>query len=164
MTIFHVAGAERSLVVRYIPVLAWSFAILAAFGIGDILSRLFDGRMAAGPGTGLGLALLVGFTGFVLYVGGQFVVASFDRASDTVRIARYGLQGRALFERRLSEVVGLDIRVLRRAQHRVELRLASGERLPLTTYYVVSLTTGGLERLSQYLNLEASIIQERQRR
>lgn len=163
MTIFHVTGAERSLTVRYVPVLAWSFIVFAVYGIGDILTRLLDGRTPADPGTALGLALLIGLAIFVLYSGGQFVVASFDGMTDTVRIVRYGLQGRTLIERRLSEVIGLDVRVLRRAQHRVELRLSSGERLPLTPYYVVSFTTSGLERLGAFLNMEPTLIRERRR-
>jgi hypothetical protein len=161
MTIFSVAGGERNMTVRYIPVVVWGFAALAAYGVGDIVARMLDGRLAVSAGSLGALLLLIAFAGFVLYTGGQVVFAEFDRAADMVRVRRYGLGGRSLDERRLSELAGLEVRVLRRAQHRVELRFKSGERLPLTTYYVVTLNTRGLRRLSRMLGIEPTMAEAR---
>lgn len=157
MTIFSVAGGERAMTVRYIPVVVWGFGALAAYGVGDIVARMVDGRLPVSAGTLGALLLLIAFAGFVLYTGGQVVFAEFDRAADRVRVRRYGLSGRSVDERRLSELAGLEVRVLRRAQHRVELRFKSGERLPLTSYYVVTLNTRGLRRLSQMLGMEPTM-------
>lgn len=159
MTIFSVAGGERAVTVRYVPVVAWAFVGLAAYGAGRIVARLLAGLTPVGPGSLMALAVLLGFTLFVVYTGGQLVVASFDRAADRVLVRRYGLTGRQLEERRLSDVVGLDVRLLRRAQHRLELRLSSGERLPLTSYYIVTLNTRGLMRLAGALGLQPTVIE-----
>lgn len=158
MTIMSVGGGEGAVTLRYIPVLVWGFAALAAFGVSQIVARIVAGQVPDGPGPLIALAALIGFTLFVLSSGGQLVVASFDRATDTVRVRRYGLTGRRAEERRLSEVVGLDVRILRRAQHRIELRLRSGERLPLTSYYVVTFSTRGLSRLSDLLGLAPTVV------
>lgn len=157
MTIFSVAGGERAVTVRYIPIVAWSFGALAAYGLADIVARMLDGRLAVSAATVGALLLLVAFAGFVLYTGGQLVLADFDRAADLVRIRRYGLDGRSATERRLSDLAGLEVRVLRRAQHRLELRFKSGERLPLTTYYVVTLNSRGLRRLSAMLGIAPTL-------
>lgn len=159
MTIFSVVGGEGAVTVRYVPVVAWAFVCLAAYGVGQIIARMAAGLTPVSPGTLMALAVLLGFTLFIIYTGGQLVVASFDRAADLLRIRCYGLTGRRVEERRLTDVVGLDVRVLRRAQHRVELRLASGERLPLTSYYVVTLNSRGLARLSELLGVQPTIIQ-----
>jgi hypothetical protein len=158
MTIFSVAGGERALTVRYVPLVAWSFVALAAFGVIQILVRIASGLTPLNLGSLVALAVLLGFTGFVAYSGGELVLATFDRNADLVRVRSYGLTGLKLEERRLSEVTGLDIRILRRAQHRVELRFKSGERLPLTRYYVVTLNNRGLERLSSLLGVKPKLI------
>ena len=159
MTIFSVAGGERAVTVRYIPVVAWAFVGLSGYGVSQIIGRIAAGLTPLGPGALVALAVLVGFTLFILYAGGQLVLASFDRGADLVRVRRYGLTGRQVEERRLSDVVGLDVRVLRRAQHRIELRLSSGERLPLTSYYIVTFSNGGLARLAGVLGMQPNVIE-----
>lgn len=163
MTIVHLTGGERRLMVRYLPVLTWSFTALALFGIGDIVARMLDGRLPVAAGPITAIAILLAMIGFVLYTGGHLVVATFDREHDAVRIARYGLQGRKVDDRRLSDVVGLDVRLLRRAQHRLELRMRSGERVPLTPYYVVSFGMAGVPRLSGFLGFEPTLVQQGRR-
>lgn len=158
MTIFSVTGGERALTVRYLPVVAWAFGALAAYGIADICARLLDGRIAASAGSLGALLLLIGFAAFVLVSGGQFVRAEFDRARDSLRIRRFGLSGVSRTERRLSELVGIDIRLLRRAQHRIELRFRSGERLPLTSYYIVSWNNSGVRRLASLVGIEPTVV------
>lgn len=163
MTVVHLIGGERRLAVRYLPVLAWSFAILAGFGIGDIIARMLDGRLAVGAGPFTSIALLGAMTGFILFTGGHLVVATFDRERDAVQITRYGLAGRTVEVRRLSEVAGLDVRILSRAQHRLALRMRSGERLLLTPYYVVSFGMPGVARLSAFLGIEPTMVREERR-
>lgn len=158
MTIFSVAGHERAVTVRYVPILAWGFSALAAYGVADVVGRMLDGRIAVTLASVGALGLLLAFTLFILYTGGQIVFASFDRAADAVRVRRYGLSGFSTTERRLSELAAVEVRVLRRAQHRVELKFASGERLPLTTYYVVSFNTRGLRRLGELLGIEPTLV------
>lgn len=153
MTIFSVAGREPVLTVRYVPVLAWAFGALAAYGIASVIAGMAMGGVPVRPGSVLALLGLIGFTAFVLISSGQLVVARFDRAGDKVEIRRFGLAGMAREQRRLSEIVGLDLRLLRRAQHRIELRFRSGERLPLTNYYVISFNNRGLQRLSALLGI-----------
>ena len=157
MTIFSVRGGERALTVRYLPVAVWAFAALAAYGVGLLVVGMVAGRVPATAGALGATALLLAFTLFVALVGGELVVASFDQAADMVRISRYGLRGASRTERRLSDLAGLEVRVLRRAQHRIELRFRSGERLPLTPYYVVSFNGRGLRRLSALLGMEPTL-------
>jgi hypothetical protein len=157
MTIFSVAGAEPVTTVRYVPAVAWIFAALSAYGVGDIVARMLDGRLSVTAGTLGALALLVGFALFALYTGGEIVAASFDRRADRILVRRYGITGATSTERRLSDLAGLEIRVLRRSQHRVELRFASGERLPLTSYYVVTFNTRALRRLGERLGIEPTL-------
>lgn len=157
MTIFSVAGAERAVTVRYIPVVAWLFGVLAAYGVSDIVARMLDGRLPIAVGSVSSLLLLIAFTGFILYTGGQLVFAEFDHAADLVRVRRYGLDGGSLTERRLSDLAALEVRLLRRAQHRLELRFKSGERLPLTYYYVVTLNSRGVHRLAELLGVELAL-------
>jgi hypothetical protein len=158
VTIFSVTGGERAVQVRYIPVVTWAFGALAAYGVVDVCRRLIDGRLAPSVGSIGALLLLIGFALFVLYTGGQLVLASFDRADDSVRIRRYGLGGASRTERRLSELAGIDVRLLRRAQHRIELRFRSGERLPLTPYYIVSWNNGGVQRICALAGLQPTIV------
>lgn len=161
MTIFSVAGGERAVTVRYLPVAAWAFVALAAYVAAQIVAAMAAGQTPVDAGSLVALAALVAFTLFIVYAGGQLVVASFDRAADLVRVRRYGLTGRQVEERRLGDVVGLEVRVLRRAQHRIELRLSSGERLPLTSYYVVTFNNRGLDRLSGVLGVQPTVIEPR---
>lgn len=163
MTIFSVTGGERALTVRYLPVAVWAFAALAVAGVGALVAAMVAGRQPATAGALGATALLLAFTLFVAFVGGELVVATFDRAGDRVRIRRYGLRGASSTERRLSDLAGLEVRVLRRAQHRIELRFRSGERLPLTPYYVVSLNGRGLRRLSALLGMEPTLAEEPRR-
>ncbi|MFV9503813.1 MAG: hypothetical protein AB4911_04525 [Oscillochloridaceae bacterium umkhey_bin13] len=158
MTIFSVIGDQRFLTVRYLPVMTWLFVAIAAYGIADVVNRMLDGRLVAGTGPFLGLAGLAAMALYALAAGGQFVVASFDRGSDLVRVQRYGLDGISTTDRPLSDLSSLDVRVLRRAQHRIELRFRSGERLPLTRYYVVTFNRRGLGQLSEMLRLEPQIL------
>jgi hypothetical protein len=157
MTIFSVAGGEPALTVRYVPVLAWAFGALTAYGVGDVLRGMGASVVPVNAGSIMALLALVGFALFVLATGGQLVVARFDRPADSIVVRRYGLTGRLIEERRFSDVVGLELRVLRRAQHRLELRFRSGERLPLTSYYVVSFNNRGLARLSAMLGIAPTI-------
>ncbi len=160
MTISLLRGGESRLTLRYIPLLAWSFIGLTLYGAGAILAQVACGARALGGGTLGGLAMLVALALLAALSVGQLVVCRFDRAGDELRIARYGLRGRAVQTRPLSEVVGLDVRVLRRAQHRLELRLRSGERLPLTPYYVLAFGAGGIERLAALLGVEPAVVQQ----
>lgn len=164
MTIFSVKGGERAVTVRYIPIIAWLYAVLAAYGVVDVLGRMNNGRIAVNGGSIVALFLLIVFTGFVLAIGGQLVLASFDRANNRIEVRRYGLNGISRVERPFSELVGLDIRMLRRSQHRIELRFRSGERLPLTSYYVVSFNNSGLRRLSDVAGIEPTMIAPEQKR
>jgi hypothetical protein len=157
MTIFSVAGGEGAVTVRYVPVVAWGFGALAAYGVFDIVARMADGRLPVAAGTVGALLLLIGFAGFVLYTGGQLVLVSFDRAADRISVRSFGLHGRAVVERRLSDLAAVEVRVLRRAQHRLELRLRSGERLPLTSSYVVTLNGRGVRRLAGLLGVELAL-------
>lgn len=163
MTIFSVIGDHRLLIARYLPIMTWFFAALTAYGVADVLTRLNDGRLAAGFGPLLGLATLIALALYALAAGGQFVVASFDRAADRVRVRRYGIDGFSTIDRPLSDVASLEVRVLRRAQHRIELRFRSGERLPLTRYYVVTINRHGLEQISAMLRLEPQILRHDQK-
>jgi len=163
MTIFSVTGGERALTVRYLPLAVWAFLALAAYVIGALVVGMLTGSRPATAGALGATALLLGFTLFIALVGGELVIATFDRAADRVLIRRYGLRGFRRIERQLSELVGLEVRVLRRAQHRIELRFRSGERLPLTSYYVVSFNNRGLSRLSALLGLEPTLAPEPRR-
>ncbi len=163
MTIFSVAGGERAVTVRYVPVATWSFVALSAYVGAQIVAAMAAGLTPPGPGGPIALIALLAFTLFILYAGGQLVVARFDRAADLVRVRRYGLTGRQVEERRLSDVAALEVRVLRRAQHRIELRLKSGERLPLTSYYVVTFNNRGLDRLGSVLGMQPTVVEERRR-
>jgi hypothetical protein len=160
MTIFSVLGREPVLTVRYVPALAWAFGVLAAYGVGSVIAGMAGGRIPVQAGSLFALLGLIGFTAFVLVSGGQLVLARFDRAADMVQIRRYGLTGFVHEERRLSEIVGLELRLLRRAQHRIELRFRSGERLPLTSYYVISFNNRGLDRLSALLGIAPTRAEE----
>jgi hypothetical protein len=157
MFICTIAGDERNLRVRYLPVAAWGFALLTALAVADIARRIFNGRIVDLDGPLLAMAALSAFALFVLYSGGQLVSIAFDRAADRVQLNHYGLRSFAA-ERRLSDITSIEVRLLRRAQHRIELRFSSGERLPITPYYIISITNRGLKRMSASLNMEPKII------
>lgn len=158
MTISSVAGSERTLSIRYIPLLTWGFCAAAATGVGAVLVAMVEGRQPIDAGSVGALLLLLGFAVFIFASGGQYVVATFDRDKDALQIARYGIRGRSITSRILSDVVGLDVRVLRRSQHRLELRMRSGERLALTPYYVVAFSSRGIERLAALLGIEPNLV------
>ncbi|NTV63452.1 MAG: hypothetical protein HGA65_07935 [Oscillochloris sp.] len=160
MTINLVQGDTERLTLRYIPLLAWAFIGLILYGIGQVVLGHVGGLAGLGSSKLFGLAALLAIAIATMLAAGQLVVCHFDWGDDEVRIVRYGLHGRAAHSRRLSEVVGIDIRVLRRTQHRVELRLRSGERLPLTPYYVLALSTGGVARLGARLGVELTTVQQ----
>lgn len=163
MTINLLRGAGDRLTLRYIPLLSWIFVGLACYGIGTIVTDLLAGRQAPQGSILLGLSALVVMALFVAISGGQLVICRFDRRADRLQIMRYGLHGRATQTRPISEVVGLDVRVLRRAQHRIELRMRSGERLPLSPYYVVAFSTGNIDRLAALLGVEPVTVQQQAR-
>ncbi|NNJ09478.1 hypothetical protein EKD04_003955 [Chloroflexales bacterium ZM16-3] len=160
MTINLIQGGESRLTLRYVPLLAWSFICLTLYGVGTLVAEVLAGARAMDNGTMIGLAALITLVLLAAVTAGQFVVCSFDRGGDEVRVASYGLHGRAVQTRPLSEVVGVDVRVLRRAQHRLELRLRSGERLPLTPYYVVAFGTSGIERIGTMIGVEPVTIMQ----
>ena len=128
-------------------------------GIGDIVTRLLDGRLTWGIGTLVAIVALAGFALFTLFTGGQFVRVVFDRDADRIDLYQYGLRGVRVARRRISDLSGLDVRILRRAQHRIELRFRSGEQLPITPYYIVSVRHQGLKRISTLLGMKPTIIQ-----
>ncbi|PDW01450.1 hypothetical protein [Candidatus Viridilinea mediisalina] len=157
MFICSVVGDQQTLRVRYLPVAAWSFVLLVALGIADIVRRIFDQQVVDVEGPMAAIAGLAAFAFFVLYTGGQLVSIAFDRERDQICLRHYGLRGLRT-ERRMSDVTALEVRVLRRAQHRIELRFRSGERLPLTPYYIISVTNRGLKGMSRILALEPTVI------
>ncbi|RRR68084.1 MAG: hypothetical protein EI684_18005 [Candidatus Viridilinea halotolerans] len=157
MFICSVTGDTQHLRVRYVPVAAWGFTLLVAFGIADIVGRVFDGRIVDLDGPLAAVAGLAGFAFFILYNGGQFVSIGFDRANDTLDLHHYGLKSLHT-QRRISEVTALEVHILRRAQHRIELRLRSGERLPVTPYHIISITNRGLKSMSSLLGMEPTMI------
>ncbi|PDV97566.1 hypothetical protein [Candidatus Chloroploca asiatica] len=158
MTLFLLSGDRYNLNLRYLPLMVWLFVGLVIYGVVDIVTRMVDGRAPADIGGLTALALLISLGLFALHKGGEMVLASFDRGGDLIRIQRYGMTGRVVLERPFSELVAMDVRVLRRSQHRVELRFRSGERLPLTPYYVVTFNSGGLNRLASLLEVEPTLI------
>lgn len=149
--------ARQTLTVRYFPLLAWSFVGVATYGITTIFIAINEGRQPVTEGVIAAVALLVIFTMFVAATAGQFIATTFDRAADKVRIARYSIRGRLIIERPLSEVVGFQVTVLRRAQHRLELQMRSGERLPLTPFYVVTFNNSAMHKISALLGVEPKI-------
>lgn len=158
MTISLIGGTGDRLTLRYIPVLAWAFIGLILYGVGTLAAAVAAGSRAMGDGTALGMAALAGMALLAAATAGQLVICRFDRAADRLEIVRYGLLGRATQARALSEVVGLEVRLLRRAQHRIELRLRSGERLPLTPYYIVDIGGKRVTRLAALLGLEPVLV------
>lgn len=158
MTIQSISQSSDSFTVRHFPLLVWLFIGVTCYGIASIVAAMLAGRQPSDAGTFLALAMLGGFTLFVAVTGAQVTTAHFDRRAGTVRIRRYGLLGRAGEERPLADVVGLNVRVLRRSQHRLELRMKSGELLPLTPHYIVTFGSGGIFRLAAFLGVDPEII------
>ncbi|NJN17959.1 MAG: hypothetical protein HC822_17640 [Oscillochloris sp.] len=159
MTIQSLSQRSDRLTLGYWPVLAWIFIALTAYGIGEILLAVNNGQHVFDSGTATALALLGGLAVFVAFVGGDVVIADFDRPGNRIRVRSFGLRGIRRAERPLNEVTGLTIQVLRRNQHRVLLHMQSGERLSLTSYYVVALGIGKISRLSDFLGVEPQIAQ-----
>jgi ABC-type anion transport system duplicated permease subunit len=158
MTVSLIGGSGDRLTLRYIPVLTWAFIILTLYGIGAIIAAVAAGSRAMDGGTAFGVLALVGMALLAAATAGRLVVCRFDRAADRLEIIRYGLLGRAVQARALSEVVGLEVRLLRRAQHRIELRLSSGERLPLTPYYIVDIGGKRIKRLAALIGVEPVLV------
>jgi hypothetical protein len=158
MSIQSIRESPDALTLRHFPILSWSFIAVSIYGLSSIVAAMIAGRQPANSGSFIALALLGGLTLFVALSGGGVNTARFDRRAGTLLLRSYGLLGRRAQERRLDEIVRLQVRVLRRSQHRVELQMRSGERLPLTSHYVVTFGSGGITRLSAYLGLEVEIL------
>lgn len=158
MTLLSVRGGERTLTLRYVPVLPWAFMAVTLVGVGQVVAALLAGRLDAGIGPAIALTLLVGMVLAVALTSGQLAALTFDRARDLVCLRRYGLRGRSVVERPLSEVVDVEVFVLRRGLHRLELRMRSGERLAVTEHYNLVVGSGWLRRLGTYLGLDPTIV------
>lgn len=159
MTFHSLSVGDRGLTLRYYPALAWLFIGLVLYGVGTILVAVQAGIQPLTAGTIFAIAALLAMVLFVAATAGQYVVCSFERSSNLMRICHYGLLGRRTIERPLSEVTRLNVRILRRAQHRVELQMRSGEQIPLTPYYVVTFGTSVITRLGRLLGLEPNVIE-----
>lgn len=155
--------ARQTLTVRYVPLLAWTFIGLLVYGISTIIAAINDGRQPINEGVVSAIMVLIGFAIFVAFTTGQVAITTFDRANDLVRVTQYGLRGRVLKERPLSEVVGVQVRVLRRAQHRLELLMRSGEQIPLSPYYVVTFSNQAMHKISALLDVEAQVVMQPRR-
>lgn len=162
MTIQIVHQASERLTIRYFPALVWVFVGLILYGISTIVIEIVGGARQASAGPLLSIAMLTTLAAIAAFSGGALVVCTFDRGRDLVAIRRLGLRGAERIERKLSEVTGIEVEVLRRSQHRITLQLRSGERLPLTPYYLVSpFGAHGISRLSALLAMEPKIVQEK---
>jgi hypothetical protein len=156
--------SAQALQMRFMPLLAWAFLGFASYGIGTIIYDVATGRTVLDNGIVFALLALGTMVVFIAWSGSQFVIANFDAQHDRFRITRYDLRGRSIREHPLSEIVGIEIRFLRRALHRIEIQLRSGERVALTEYYVVGLSDKGVKRLSLLLGLEPKYISPPARR
>jgi hypothetical protein len=162
MTIQTVHQSSERLTIRYFPALVWIFVLLIIYGVGTIIGEIAGGARQATAGPLLSIAILAILAAITAFSGGAFVICTFDRGRDLVAIRRFGLRGAEHIERKLSDVTAIEVEVLRRSQHRIILQLRSGERLPLTPYYLVSpFGAYGINRLSLLLNLEPKIRQEK---
>lgn len=164
MTIQTVHQASERLTIRYFPALVWIFVLLIVYGVGAIIGEIVGGVRQATPGPLLSIALLAILAAVAAFSSGALVICTFDRGRDMAQIRRFGLRGAERIDRKLSEVTAVEVEVLRRSQHRIILRLRSGERLPLTPYYLVSpFGARAINRLSVLLGLEPKIVQEKPR-
>lgn len=162
MTIQTVHQASGRLTIRYFPALIWVFVLLIIYGVGEIIGEIVGGVRQATPGPLISIALLVILAVVAALSGGSLVVCTFDQGRDIAQIRRFGLRGVERIERKLSEVTGIEVEVLRRSQYRIILQLRSGERLPLTPYYLVSLFSAhGINQLSALLGVAPTIVQEK---
>lgn len=162
MTIQTVHQASERLTIRYFPALVWVFVLLIVYGVVTIIGEILGGARQATLGPLLSIAMLATLAAIAAFSGGAFVACTFDRDRDLAQIRRFGLRGAERIERKLSEVTAIEVEVLRRSQHRIILQLRSGERLPLTPYYLVSpFGAHGIDRLSRLLNMEPKMIQEK---
>ncbi|MEF3273127.1 MAG: hypothetical protein K6356_01810 [Chloroflexus sp.] len=146
--------------VRFIPWLTWSFAALVIYGVSTIAQPVITGVQSITTGMIVSVALLVGMMIFTLITGGQFSICRIDRRRGIITVTSYGLLGRAHQERPLSDVKGLEVRILRRAQYRLLLALRSGERLPLAPFYLISINDRGIRRIADALGVEPEILPE----
>ncbi len=148
--------------VHFIPWLTWSFAGLVVYGVSTIVQPIIAGSQPLTGGIALSVALLVGMVLFTLITGGQLGICQIDHRRNMITVTSYGLLGRKRQERKLSDVKGLEVRILRRAQYRLLLALRSGERLPLAPFYLISFNDHGIRRIAAALNVEPQLIQEKQ--
>lgn len=159
MTIHSVHSEGGRLTLRYFPLLAWAFIGVTSYGVGTIVTATIQGVQTFDSKALIALAALVTMVLFVAVTSGQFVICTFDREQNHVEVVRYGLHGRAVYVRMLNDIVGIEVRALRRAQHRIELQLRSGERLALTPYYVMALKTNDVQQVGRLLGIEPVVTQ-----
>lgn len=150
------------LTVHFIPWLTWSFAGLVVYGISTIVQPIIAGTQPLTGGVALAIVLLIGMLIFTLITGGQLGICQIDHRRRVITVTAYGILGRTHQERQLSDVKGLEVRILRRAQYRLLLALRSGERLPLAPFYLISFNDHGIRRIAAALNVEPQLIQEKQ--
>jgi hypothetical protein len=162
MTFQFIQSYPNCVTVHFIPWLTWSFAGLVGYGLFTILQPIIAGTQSLTGGIALSVALLVGMVLFTLITGGQLGICQIDHRRNMITVTSYGLLGRKRQERKLSDVKGLEVRILRRAQYRLLLALRSGERLPLAPFYLISFNDHGIRRIAAALNVEPQLIQEKQ--
>ena len=150
------------LTVHFIPWLTWSFVGLVVYGVSTIVQPIIAGSQPLTGGVALAVTLLVGMMLFTLITGGQLGICQIDHRRNMITVTSYGLLGRKRQERKLSDVKGLEVRILRRSQYRLLLALRSGERLPLAPFYLVSFSDRGIRRIAAALHVEPQMIQEKQ--
>ncbi len=163
MTLQLAQGGPDRLTVRFIPWLNWSFALLVLYGISTVALAVFNGTQSFSSGEAIGLVMLFGLVIFTLITGGRLGICRIDRRRGLISITSYGLLGRAHQERRLDDVKGLEVRILRRAQYRLLLALRSGEKLPLAPFYLISVNDRGIRRIASALNVEPEFVQDREK-
>jgi hypothetical protein len=146
---------------RFIPVLTWAFSGLAIFNIINLIDKVVGGQQPFTTGLVVAIALIVGFTLVLNLLAGELAVATFDRERRTITLRRYGLRGRYSAERSLSDLESLNVKVLRGPYCQLTLGFRSGERLPLTTSYVLMLRLKAVTELTKALGvrLEAERVQ-----
>jgi|YNPMSStandDraft_2_1061718.scaffolds.fasta_scaffold06553_2 hypothetical protein len=162
MTLQFIQSYPDRVTIHFIPWLTWSFAGLVGYGLFTILQPVIAGTQSLTGGIALSVALLVGMVLFTLIIGGQLGICQIDHQRNVITVTAYGLQGRTRHERSLSDVKGLEVRILRRSQYRLLLALRSGERLPLAPFYLVSFSDRGIRRIAAALHVEPQMIQEKQ--
>ena len=138
---------------RFFPVLTWAFSGLAIFNIFNILTSVASGQRPFSSGVVVAIALIMVLTLLVNLLAGDFAVATFDRERSTIALRRYGLRGRYAADRSLSDLESLSVKVMRGAYCELTLSFRSGERLPLTTSYVLMLRMKTVIELTKALGV-----------